>query len=195
MDAKYKRLTEQFRRSKVEDDSYCRLDKSLATIYIVGEITQKLASDFRQHIRTLERLKRVTNITVELNTPGGDIEAGLMIIDSIELCPKPVTTRVTGQAMSMGALILAAGTVREAFPNCLVMVHQGSYRVNAPFDEMTTEIAEVMRIEKLCNDYLDARTGHPSGYWASRPSGKNLYLNAEQALAEKLVHSILKRKS
>lgn len=183
------------RRNKADDENYSYLDKSLGTIYIVGEITQRLASVFRQQIRTLEKLKRITTITVEINSPGGDIEAGLLITDSIDLCSKPVVTRVTGQAMSMGALILAAGTKREALPNAAVMVHQGSYRISAPYDELENEYLEIKRIEKLCNDFLDQRTGKESGYWEKRCGGKNLYLTAEQALAENLVQTILARKT
>lgn len=187
-------LIELLRRSKAEEESYARMDKALGTVCIMGEITQKVASDFRQQLRTLERLKRHSHLTVEINTPGGDIEAGFMMIDSIELCSKPVTTRVTGVAFSMGSLILAAGHTREALPNSSVMVHQGSYRFNATFDEIETEAAECKRIEKLCNDYLDLRTEQPPGYWEKRHGGRNLYLTADQALAEKLVHTILKRK-
>lgn len=182
------------RRSKAEDDSYAKLDKSLGTIYLMGEITQKVASEFRQGIRTLEKLKKCTHIIVEINSPGGDIEAGFAIIDSIQLSTKPVTTRVVGVAQSMGSLILASGQTREAAPNSSIMVHQGTYRFYAGYDEIDTESSECKRIEKLCNDFLDTATGHPSGYWEKRHGGKNLYLTSEQALSEKLIHSIMKRK-
>lgn len=181
------------RRTKADDDSYSTMDRTLGTIYLVGEVTQKQSSQFRQQIRTLERLKRVTSIVVEINSPGGDIEAGMMIIDSIELCKKPVTTRVTGQAMSMGALILAAGAQREALPHASIMVHQGSYRISAPYDEVETESAEIKRIEKLCNAFMDSRTGKEPGYWEKRYNGKNLYLTAEEALAENLIQTILRK--
>lgn len=187
-------LLELIRRSKAEDDSYARLDKGLGTISLMGEITQKVASDFRQHLRTLERLQRHKTIVVELNTPGGDIEAGFAIIDSIELCAKPVTTRVAGIAFSMGSLILASGHNRESLPNSSVMVHQGTYRFFTAYDEIDVESAECKRVEKLCNDFLDRRTGQPSGYWEKRHGGKNLYLTPEQALEEKLIHLILRRK-
>jgi ATP-dependent Clp protease protease subunit len=177
-------------RHKIEDDSYAYLDKALGTVYLVGEITPKSASQFRQHVRTLERLKKTAAILVEINSPGGDIEAGFLVVDTIELCKKPVTTRVTGIAMSMAALILAAGKVREALPNASIMVHEGWYRLNAGYNEMQFEVAECQRMEKQCADYLDARTGKAPGYWAGRYAGKNLYLTPAQALAEGLVDSI-----
>lgn len=188
-------LIEMLRRSKGEDDCYSRLDKVSSTITIVGEITPKIASDFRQQLRTLERLKKTNTITVEINTPGGDIEAGFMMVDSIELCAKSVTTRVTGNAFSMGSLILASGHTREALPNSSVMIHQGTYTFRTVHDELRNEQAECERIEKLCNDFLDAKTGQPSGYWEKRHGGKNLYLTAQQALDEKLIHTIVKRKA
>lgn len=186
---------EKDRRSKPEEENYSYLDKSLGTIYIVGEITQKLASVFRQQLRTLERLKKFNHIIVEINSLGGDIEAGFLIIDSIDLCSKPVTTRVTGQAMSMGALILAAGVKREALPNAQVMLHPGSYRINAKYDDIHVEYNEVKRVEQQCNDFLDQRTGKESGYWEKKCSGKNVYLSAQQCIEENLVHLILTKKS
>lgn len=192
---RYRETLASNRKPKSEDDSYVRLDKSLGTIYLMGDITQKIASDFRQFIRTVERLKKLNQVTVELNSFGGDIEAGFMIIDSIDLCTKPVTTRVTGVAMSMASLILAAGTNRESMPNSSIMIHQGTYRLYTPFDEIDTEASECKRIEKLCNDFLDIRTGQESGYWEKRHGGKNLYLTPEQALTEKIINSIMKKKS
>ncbi len=183
----------KIRRNKVEEDSLAVLDRPTGTIAIVGEITQRSASQFRQHLRTLERLKRTPTIQVEINSPGGDIEAGFMIIDSIELCKKSVTTRVTGVAMSMGALILTAGKHREALANATIMVHQGSYRINATYGELKSEVAECERIETLCANYLDTRTGQPPGFWAAHCLGKNLYLTAEQALEMKLIDTIVKR--
>lgn len=181
------------RRNKVEDDSYAALDKATGTIYLVGDITLKQASQFRQQLRILEKLKKNPAVLVEINSHGGDIEAGFMIIDSIMLAKKPVTTRVTGVAMSMGALILSSGEIREALPNSTIMVHQGSYRFTGRFNDMHSEVGECHRLESLCSDYLDRRTGHPQGYWAARAGTANLYLTAEQALEEKLIHSILRR--
>ena len=181
------------RRNKAEDESYSALDKASSTIYLVGDITTKQASQFRQQLRTLERLKSKETILVELNSPGGDIEAGFAIIDSIELCKKPVTTRVMGQAASMAALILASGHKREALPRATIMVHEGTYYFRSTSSNLRVELAEAERIEKLCNDWLDQRTGKESGYWEKRHNRSNLYLTPEQALLENLIDTILKK--
>jgi ATP-dependent Clp protease protease subunit len=187
------KLTIKDRRSKADEESYSALDKSTGTIYLVGEITHRQASQFRQHLRTLERLKRVHGILVEINSPGGDVEAGLMIIDSIEMCKKAVTTRVTGQAMSMAALILASGSKREALPRASIMLHQGSYRLSVPYDEIDTEVSELKRLEAVCNTFLDQRCGKEPQFWEKKCSGKNLYLTAELALADNLIDAIVRK--
>lgn len=182
------------RKSRMSsDESYSKLDKTLCTIYIMGEISPKVASDFRRQLRTLERTSTCDRIVVEINSIGGDIEAGFMIIDTIELCTKPVTTRVTGVAMSMATLILAAGQVRESLPNALIMAHQGSYRVSTNYAEFRNEFAEVERVERVTNEYLEKRTGKPSGFWEKLCDRKNLYLNAEEALNLGLITLILRR--
>jgi ATP-dependent Clp protease protease subunit len=180
-------------RSKGDDENACVLDKNLSTIYLSGEITQRVASTFRQHLRTLERLKRHPAILVEINSPGGDIEGGLMIVDSIELCSKPVTTRVCGQAMSMAFVILACGTKREALPNAMIMSHQGTYNFNPRFDEIDIEVSYAKKLEDICNEILDRKTGREPGYWSRRHGGRNLYLNAAQAVEERVVDLIVTR--
>lgn len=188
------RILRSFKKSKSDDENYVKLDKISGIIYVMGEITPGIASDFRQFVQVLTRSKNHTDIIVEINSPGGDIEAGLMMIDTIRLSAKPVTTRVTGVAMSMAALILAAGGHREATPMSTIMVHQGIYKFSSTFDEIEVESSECIRLEHLCNEFLDKATQRPPGYWAQRHNGKNLYLTAEQALQEGLIHSIMKKK-
>lgn len=180
------------KRSRQADDSYCYLDKTNSTITIVGEINQRVASLFRRCVRALERRNRP--ITVEINSPGGDIEAGLMIIDTIELSTRKVTTRVTGQACSMAAVILASGDKREALQNSTVMVHYGSYSFAARFDEMNKEMDEAVRLERLCSKILDTKSHKRAGYWEKKSRKGNYYMNAELALAEGLVDRVLRPK-
>lgn len=180
-------------RRATYEESFASLDKALGTIYIVGEITARLASQFRQHLRTLERIKRISTIQVEINSIGGDVEAGLLIIDSIELCKKPVTTRACGQAMSMAAVILVSGTHREALPNSVIMCHQATLSVAGRYEEIDLEVGYSKHLEDVCNEYLDRKTGQEAGYWAKRHGGRNLYLSAQEAVNERLIHSIVKK--
>lgn len=183
-------MAKSTQRNRLVEDSYCFLDRASSTISIVGEINQRVASSFRRCMRVLER--KAHPITVEINSHGGDIEAGLVIIDTMTLCRRRVTTRVTGQACSMAALVLASGDRREALPSATAMVHYGSYSFAARYDEMQTEVAEAVRLEKLCAKILDEATGKKSGYWEKKSKSGNLYMTAEVALTEGLIDRILK---
>jgi ATP-dependent Clp protease protease subunit len=176
-------------RSRSAEDSGCFIDRKLSTIYITGEINQRMASLFRKYFRSLEAVK--AEIIIEINSPGGDIQAGLAIVDTIRLCKKSVVTRVTGEAMSMGSVILAVGKKREALELSSIMVHQGSFSLHARADEIETEVKELQRLETLCWAILDSRCGKPSGYWEKLCNRKNKYLSAAQAKAEGLVDEVL----
>jgi ATP-dependent Clp protease protease subunit len=181
--------------STVAEESYSYLDKTLGTISLVGEVTLKMASVFRQQLKTLERLKKHHVIVVEINSPGGDVEAGLLIADTIQGCTKPVTTRVTGIAKSMGGVILMAGSQREALPNSVIMFHQAAFEISATYEQLDGEIAYNKSLEQTCNELVDRQSGKEPGYWEKRCGGKNLYFNAAQALQENLIHTITTRKS
>lgn len=178
---------------KSDDDSSSVLDKTLGTIYLSGPVTLKQASLFRQQLRVLEAREKCAKVTVEINSPGGEIYAGFMIIDSIELCKKPVLTRVAGIAMSMGGLIAASGAEREALPNSVFMVHQGSSTVSGMFSQMESEMLEIKRTERMYTSYLDKRTGKDPGYWMARCGANDLFLTAQEALEGNLIDRIVQK--
>lgn len=170
------------------DESTCIVDKVLRTIYIAGDITLKQASRFRRTFRTLEGSS--DPITVEINSLGGDVEAGFMIMDTIRLSDCKVITRATGVAMSMGSMILVVGDERESLPSASIMVHQGSFSLSAKAEDLDNETDELKRIESLCWQIMDDQTGKPLGFWKHFCGGKNKYLTADKALAEGLIHKI-----
>ncbi len=182
-------------KKEKDEDSYSYLDKAIGVISLVGDVTHKMASVFRQQVKVLERTKKHSTIVVEINSGGGDVEAGLLIVDTIQQSSKPVTTRVAGIAKSMGGVILMAGARREALPNSFIMFHQASYDLSASHQGIDAEVAFNKNLESVCNELMDRQTGHEPGYWESRYQGKNLYFNAAQALEEKLVHSIVVKKA
>lgn len=174
------------RKKSSDDDGNCQIDLKSNTIYLCGDINQKMASTFRRYLRKLEKNNR--NIVVEINSPGGDIEAGFIIIDSIQGSKRKITTRVAGQCCSMASVILLAGRVREATPTSTIMIHHGSATVSGTFTELKNEMDEVYRLENLTWDYMDDKTGKKRGYWKEKCGPKNLYLTAEMAIKEGLVH-------
>jgi len=174
----------------VQIESGIFVDKVDGIIQIVGDIEYDMASKFRRHLNALARMH--VNITVEINSHGGCIESGLMIIDSIKGCKSKITTRATGYAMSMAAVILAASPNREALEHASIMIHDGEYELSGKISELGYEASKIKKLDKITWDILDKCTGNEKGYWKTRCNGKDLALTAKQALREGLIDRICK---
>jgi ATP-dependent Clp protease, protease subunit len=100
--------------------------KEQRIIYINDAITSKLAVGFNLSILEMEKEDSESDITVYINSPGGDVTAGLSIIDTMSTISCDVRTICVGMAASMGALILMCGTKgkREILPHSYVLIHQ-----------------------------------------------------------------------
>lgn len=147
-----------------------------------GEITAEVARRFRKNLNTLAKYG-AEEITVEINSPGGDVTAGLAIYDSIVTCPARVVGRVTGEASSMASVILQACTRRVLSPNACVMYHAGGTGMEKPTGEFPAAaayaIAEGERIDRIMYD----RCAGPRP-WSDFQLQvlKGIYLTAEQAV-------------
>jgi ATP-dependent Clp endopeptidase proteolytic subunit ClpP len=107
-------------------------DEETREIYLVGTIEDSM---FQSAIIALRRLDRTRgNITIILNTPGGEISAGLAIYDAINMCKNKVICHCFGQCMSMGVAVLMACDTRLSSPECRFMVHD----CTSSFGEMAT---------------------------------------------------------
>ena len=95
-------------------------------IFLTGEINDQLASLIISQILYLQAINQQERINIYINSPGGEVNAGLAIYDVIKTCPCPVSTIGIGLCASMGALLLSSGTkgLRFAYENCEIMIHQ-----------------------------------------------------------------------
>lgn len=178
------------RKAKVSDeDSSCSVDKDLRTIYISGDITRKLSSRFRKIFRSMQH-ESSEPIVVEINSPGGDVDAGHMIVDTILLSNNCVITRVTGEASSMGAMILAAGDLRQALPRSTIMVHAIRWRLDVTETQLKTEIDSIENTNTTFWDLIDSQTEQDAGYWKTLCGGMDKYLTPREALKHNLIHEI-----
>ncbi len=130
-------------------DIYSRLLKD-RIVFLTGEIYDGLASLVIAQLLFLESEDPVSPIAFYINSPGGAINAGLSVYDTMQYIRSPVNTLCLGQASSMGSLLLAAGEPgqRQATPHSRIMVHQpsGGYRGTA---------ADIMRHTKEIVDLRD----------------------------------------
>lgn len=174
-----------------KEQGECDLDFESRIIYLTGDITPEVSSSFRRAMKDLNK-DNFTPITVEINSKGGSISAGLAIIDTIRKTESPVITRCVGEAESIAALILAVGNVREALPNSVIMVHEGSYDFGyLTLSQLENEMTEARRLDAICNDILSKATNQERYYWECKQRGQDVYMDAYQAKAEGLIDTVL----
>ena len=95
-------------------------------IFLVDEITPKSANNLIQKLMYLDQ-KDLDEITIYINSPGGEVISGLAIYDYIKIMQSPVRTVCIGDAASMGAIIFLAGEKREMLPHTRILIHDPSY--------------------------------------------------------------------
>lgn len=166
------------------------IDRKRRTLYIIGDVSARMATQFRKLFNSLANTTE--QITVEINTQGGECEGGQAIADTIHAYGPGVVTVAAGYAMSMGAIILAAGNTRKALRSTVIMIHEGKSTIPYKKDsDLEAEFVECKRLQNLMWERLDEYTGKTAGYWRTRAGSPNLYLNADQAKAEGLIHEVI----
>src|SRR3989338_4675424 len=148
------------------------------------------ASYFLKGMNLLNSLN-TKKITLILNCPGGPVENGFLIYDSITTSKSPVDVRVYGEAASMGTIIMQACRNRSLSPNSTLMIHDGSISVqNSPI-RSTVNFAEFVerRLERRYEIY-EKRTGLPKKFWKEEFS-HDRFMTAEEAVKLKLADGIL----
>ena len=101
------------------------------------------------------------DVHLYINSPGGSVTAGLAIYDTMQFLKCDVTTYCVGQAASMGAVLLAAGTKgkRFALPNARIMIHQPWGGVQGAASDISIQAKEILRLREMLNSLLVKHTG------------------------------------
>ena len=132
-------------------------------------------------------------IFLYINSPGGVITSGLAIYDTMRYVRAPVSTICTGIAMSMGAVLLAAGAPgrRLALPHSRIMIHQGSggFRGNTP--DVFIQVKEMEQLVKTTQEILAAHTGQPMEK-VVKDTDRDLFLSPEQAVEYGIIDEVYK---
>jgi ATP-dependent Clp protease, protease subunit len=134
------------------------------------------------------------DINLYVNSPGGSVTAGLGIYDTMQYVKPPINTICLGQAASMGALLLAAGTKgkRFALPNARVMIHQpmGGYQGQAT--EIDIHAREILKIRERLNEILAKHTGQPLEKIAN-DTERDYFMSGEEAKRYGLIDEVITR--
>lgn len=141
-------------------DVYSRLLEE-RIIYIDTEFNDYMSSLVTSQLLILSKKSEKEDITIYITSPGGSVDSGMSIYDTMQLIPNKVKTIVTGSACSMGAFILSAGTkgCRFATPSSRIMIHM----VSGGALGTTVDMSITMDEQKRLNDYLNERLAKHCG--------------------------------
>lgn len=177
--------------TEFEVDSYKALLKDRTILYN-GAVDKSV---IERIVLPLSRFGRSEKpVKILLNSPGGSVEDGQMVVDAILTCKAPVTTIALGQAMSAAFDIFLAGDKRIVYPNTILMMHSGSSRFE------TQTLPQINKEADLYKRYFDrwstwyaSRTNISKDKWCDMlNTGLNYYYFPEEALKAGLTHEIIK---
>ncbi len=153
-------VVEQTNRGERAYDIYSRLLKD-NIIFIGTTIEDNLANLVVAQLLFLEAEDPEKEISIYINSPGGIITAGLAIYDTLQFIRPDVTTYCIGQAASMAAVLLAAGTPgkRFALPNSRVIIHQPSGGASGQATDINIQAKEILRTRQRLNEIMAMHTG------------------------------------
>jgi ATP-dependent Clp protease protease subunit len=163
-------------------------------IFLGTPIDDQVANLIVAQLLYLDREDPDKDINLYINSPGGVIYAGLAIYDTLQLIRPQVSTICVGMAASFGTVLLAAGAKgkRYALPNATIHLHQplASRGVQGQASDMEIQAREILRLRARLNDILVERTGQDHER-IIRDTDRDLFMNAEQAVAYGLIDEVL----
>lgn len=184
-------VVEQTNRGERSYDIYSRLLKE-RIIFLTGPIDDNVASLTCAQLLFLESENPKKEIYLYINSPGGVVTAGLSIFDVMQYIRCDMSTFCFGQAASMGALLLAAGTKgkRYCLPNSRVMIHQPHGGAQGQASDIEIQAREILSLRERTNKIMADCTGQPLEVVETAVERDN-YMSAEQARAFGMIDHIV----
>jgi len=184
-------VVEQTGRGERAYDIYSRLLKD-RIIFIGSGIDDDIANLIIAQMLFLQSEDADKDISLYINSPGGSVTAGMAIYDTMLFLKCDVATYCVGQAASMGAVLMAAGThgKRFALPNARIMIHQPWGGVQGQASDISIQAKEILRTRDRLNEILAFHTGKPLDVIV-RDSDRDFFMSADEAKAYGLVDSVL----
>jgi ATP-dependent Clp protease protease subunit len=187
-------VIEQTGRIERSYDIYSRLLKD-RIIFLGTQIDDTVANVVIAQLLFLEAEDAERDIFVYINSPGGVISSGMAIYDTIQYIAPDVATICMGQAASMAALLLAAGTTgkRSALPHARVMIHQPSGGSQGQASNIEIYTKEILLLRDQMNEVLAHHTKQPVKKIA-KDTDRDFFMSAEEALAYGLIDNIFRHR-
>ncbi|MCS7233901.1 MAG: ATP-dependent Clp endopeptidase proteolytic subunit ClpP [Synergistetes bacterium] len=187
-------VIEQTHRGERAYDIYSRLLKD--RIIFIGEpIDDNVANIVVAQLLFLEAEDPKKDIYVYINSPGGLVTAGLAIYDTMQYIKADICTICIGQAASMAAVLLAAGTKgkRYALPHARIMLHQPLGGAQGQATDINIQAKEIMRLRALINEILVKHTGQ-SLERIERDTDRDFYMTSEDAKEYGIIDEVITRR-
>jgi ATP-dependent Clp protease protease subunit len=184
-------VLEQTGRGEREYDIYSRLLKD--RIILLGcEVTDDVANVIVAQMLFLQMENKKQDISLYINSPGGSVTAGLAIYDTMQFMQCDVATYCIGQASSMGAILLAAGTKgkRYALPHSRILIHQPFGGAHGTAKDILIHTEEILRLKKALYDILAVHTGKNADV-IEKDCDRDYFMSAEEAKNYGLVDEVV----
>ena len=188
-------VIEQSGRGERAFDIYSRLLKE-RVIFLVGPVNDVSANLVVAQLLFLEAENPDKDIHFYINSPGGSVTAGMSIYDTMRFIKPDVSTLCIGQAASMGAFLLSAGTKgkRFALPNSRVMIHQPLGGFQGQASDIAIHAKEILSIKDKLNRMLAEHSGQPLEQ-IEKDTDRDNFLSAEEAREYGLIDQVLSRRA
>ncbi len=176
-------------------DIYSRLLKE-RIIFLSDEVNHHTASLVIAQMLFLEAEDPKKDITLYINSPGGEIQSGLAIIDTMHHIKPDVSTVCIGMAASMGAMILSQGKKGKRFvlPNGEVMIHQPLSGVEGQASDIEIKAKHILKLKEKLYDMLADATGKSKAQ-VEKDGDRDYWMSADEAKKYGIVDNILKPKA
>ena len=184
-------VIEQTGRGERAYDIYSRLLKD--RIVLLGSpIDDTIANLIIAQLLFLEFQDPDKEIHFYINSPGGVVTAGMAIYDTMQYIKAPVCTYCVGQAASMGALLLAAGTPgrRYALPHARILIHQPLGGFQGQATEVEIQAREILRLRAEINEILAKHTGQPLSR-IEQDTERDFYMSSEDAQKYGIIDNVI----
>lgn len=184
-------VVEQSARGERAYDIYSRLLKE-RVIFVVGTIEDHMANLIVAQLLFLESENPDKDISLYINSPGGVISAGLAIYDTMQFIQPDVSTLCTGQAASMGAILLAGGCAGKRFglPHSRIMLHQPLGGFQGQATDFEIHAREILAARSRLNQLLARHTGKKESV-IGRDTERDNFMSAEESVEYGLIDQVL----
>ncbi|HET6330482.1 MAG TPA: ATP-dependent Clp endopeptidase proteolytic subunit ClpP [Holophagaceae bacterium] len=184
-------VIEQTPRGERNYDIYSRLLKD-NIIFLGTEIDDSVANAVVAQMLFLESEDPDKDIQIYINSPGGSVTAGLAIYDTMQFVKNDIVTYCIGQAASMGALLMTAGTKGKRFslPNSRIMIHQPSGGARGQATEIEIAYKEIQRMKDMLNEILSKHSGQKL-VKVAKDVDRDYFMSAQEALDYGLIDKVM----